>query len=316
MTDLRKLAQTCEFGTIRDSLNRDRLVLGLRDHRVTKRFLSAGDPNLDKALEICRSEEMAVAQTKRIDDVERKANVDEVVTARDEDDLETISAVQRQQDSRQSGKKECTRCGRKHAFRKCPAWGKTCLKCQGTNHFAHMCRTKTVNSVVQEKGCEQKGNLKDAIQPQKETRERAQVTTAEKQQSDDTATTRKQGTKLETTQEGPIYQLGTIKDAESNEDDWRVMAQTNGTEVMFKVDTGAEASILPKTVYNRLRHKPKLLASNARIITYGAKESIPVDGQCICQVTLENGTTRHLRFLVVPFDEEPLLGLRATRHMD
>ena len=85
---------------------------------------------------------------------------------------------------------------------------------------------------------------------------------------------------------------------------------------MFKVDTGAEASILPRTVYNRLQHKPKLLASNARIITYGAKESIPVDGQCICQVTLMNGTTRHLRFLVVPFDEEPLLGLRATRHMD
>ena len=146
--------------------------------------------------------------------------------------------------------------------------------------------------------------------------ERAQVTTAEKQQSDDTATTRKQGTKLEKTQEGPRYQLGTIKDAESNEDVWRVMAQTNGTEVMFKVDTRAEASIMPRTVYNRLRHKPNLLASNARIITYGAKESIPVDGQCICQVTLENGTTRHLRFLVVPFDEEPLLGLRATRHMD
>ena len=169
-----------------------------------------------------------------------------MVTAHDEDELETISAVQRQQDSRQSGKKECTRCGRKQAFRKCPAWRKTCLKYQGANHFAHMCRTKTVNSVVQEKGCEQKGNAKDETQPQRAGDQReSSSNNREKQQSDDTARTRKQGTQLEKTHEGPIY---TIKDAESNEDVWRVMAQKNGTEVMFKVDTGAEASILPRTV--------------------------------------------------------------------
>ena len=184
VTDLRKLAQTCEFGTIRDSLIRDRLVLGLRDHRVTKRLLSAGDPNLDKAFEICRSEEMAVAQTKRMDDVERKANVDAVVTARGEDELETISAVQRQQDSRQSGKKECTRCGRKHAFRKCPAWG---------NVF-EMSRDESFCTRVSHKN----GELSDAGKrmrtkgksegcdpaPAGDQRERAQVTTAERKYRD------------------------------------------------------------------------------------------------------------------------------------
>ena len=230
-----------------------------------------------------------------------------MVTVHDEDELETISAVQRQQDSRQSGKKECTRCGRKQAFRKCPAWGKTCLKCQGTNHFAHVSHKNGelsgAGKRMRTKGkCERCDSA-----PAGDQRERVQVTTGKKQQSDNTATTRKQGTQLEKTHEGPIYQLCTIKDAESNEDVWRVM---------FKVDTGAEASILPRTVYNRLLHRPQLLASKARIIRYGAKESIPVEGQCICQVTLVNGTTRHLRFLVVPFDEEPLLGLRATRHMD
>jgi hypothetical protein len=28
---------------------------------------------------------------------------------------------------------------------------------------------------------------------------------------------------------------------------------------------------------------------------------IPVDGQCVRYVTLENGTSRHVRFLVDPF---------------
>ena len=83
----------------------------------------------------------------------------------------------------------------------------------------------------------------------------------------------------------------------------------------FKVDTGAQVSILPREIYNRLHQKPKLTPTESRILPYGAKESLPVDGQCICQVMLDNGLARYLRFLVVPFEEEPLLGLGACRHL-
>ena len=69
---------------------------------MTKRLLLADDLNLEKALEICRSEEMAVAQTKKMEDIKRKANVDAVVTVREEVEPERIFAVQRQQDSKQS----------------------------------------------------------------------------------------------------------------------------------------------------------------------------------------------------------------------
>lgn len=40
-----------------------------------------------------------------------------------------------------------------------------------------------------------------------------------------------------------------------------------------------------------------------------------VDGQCVCQVTMDNGLSLYLRFLVVPFQEDPLLGLGACQHL-
>ena len=39
--------------------------------------------------------------------------------------------------------RECKFCGRIHGKRSCPAYGKTCDICQGRNHFASVCRTRT-----------------------------------------------------------------------------------------------------------------------------------------------------------------------------
>ena len=38
----------------------------------------------------------------------------------------------------------CCFCGRRHIFGrdKCPAYGKTCNKCKGKNHFLNMCKKK------------------------------------------------------------------------------------------------------------------------------------------------------------------------------
>lgn len=94
---LRKLAQTCDFGNIRDSLIRDRLVLGVADGRTTKRLLAAGDPDLAKALEICRSKELAITQQKRMEADTKKVNVDRVQELEDDEEVEVqVSAIHRQ----------------------------------------------------------------------------------------------------------------------------------------------------------------------------------------------------------------------------
>ena len=39
----------------------------------------------------------------------------------------------------------CKYCGGKHAIRSCPAFGKQCSKCTKKNHFAKMCRARSIN---------------------------------------------------------------------------------------------------------------------------------------------------------------------------
>ena len=45
-------------------------------------------------------------------------------------------------DGRTKSQYNCTRCGRKHGPRKCPAYGKECSKCKRKGHFAEQCRSK------------------------------------------------------------------------------------------------------------------------------------------------------------------------------
>ena len=52
--------------------------------------------------------------------------------------------MQDKRGSRSAGTlRECKFCGRIHGKRSCPAYGKTCDICQGRNHFASVCRTRT-----------------------------------------------------------------------------------------------------------------------------------------------------------------------------
>ncbi|CAB4031929.1 Hypothetical predicted protein [Paramuricea clavata] len=61
---LRKLASSCQFGTLTDELIRDRLVLGITDRSTKLRLLKEDGLNLNKAVNMCRSSEIANIQLK------------------------------------------------------------------------------------------------------------------------------------------------------------------------------------------------------------------------------------------------------------
>ena len=50
---------------------------------------------------------------------------------------------------------------------------------------------------------------------------------------------------------------------DSDEPRWYVSLDVNGTQVKFKVDTGADTTVMPESEYRRLKTKPKLNASKA-----------------------------------------------------
>ncbi|XP_022807574.1 uncharacterized protein LOC111344597 [Stylophora pistillata] len=112
LTELRRLAATCQFGAFEDEMLRD-IVTGLRDHGHRERLLWETTLTLQKAIDICRTNEMAASQRHKM---ERTDNV---------------HLVHGNRNPRRNPRKvkNCKYCGDSHEAGNCPAFGKTCSKC-------------------------------------------------------------------------------------------------------------------------------------------------------------------------------------------
>ena len=112
---LRGLSETCEFGTLQDSLIKDRILLGTKNEQVQVTWLNQKDLTLDKALSLCRNSELTEQYLIRINDAS------------------TVRAVQKSINKKEKERKldqiNCEYCCLKQAKRKCPAYGKICRKC-------------------------------------------------------------------------------------------------------------------------------------------------------------------------------------------
>jgi hypothetical protein len=150
VTDLRTKAKSCEFGTLCDSLIRDRIVCGIIDDKLRARLLREGDLTLQKAIDICRANEVSLEQAKSLtnvtDDVTSEVNALKTDQRSDRDRYNKNRNVDRgrfQKNNSETPTTTCTRCGGKHGKQQqCPAMGATCHKCQKPNHYSRMCKTR------------------------------------------------------------------------------------------------------------------------------------------------------------------------------
>ena len=133
---LRTLAKTCNYGSLLDSLIRDRVVVGIRDNGTRKRLLQESKLTLNRCIDICRSSEATATQ------LQAMGNQEDVQFVADG----KPKGWQAKEDTKtpaRSGKAviSCKFCGNKHvrSREECPAWGKSCKKCGEKNHFAVKC---------------------------------------------------------------------------------------------------------------------------------------------------------------------------------
>ena len=66
VTDLRRRAEYCEFGALKDSLIRE-IVVGINDPKLRERLLRETDLSLEKAINLCRITEQSKEQQKVFD---------------------------------------------------------------------------------------------------------------------------------------------------------------------------------------------------------------------------------------------------------
>ena len=134
VTALKNLTSTCEFGALKESLIRDRIVFGIQDSSVRERLLRDAKLTLKTAMEKVRSSELTQIQLKQI-----KAEMTPD---------ESVIAINTEKPPEKPPSKfpmiDCKFCGKRHPSNKnlCPAYGSKCQKCGLSNYFANKCRTK------------------------------------------------------------------------------------------------------------------------------------------------------------------------------
>ena len=158
VTELKLFANNCNFGSLEDELIRDRLVYVTNSERVKERLLREEELTLLKALKICRAEEQFNKQLKAMktdEDVHAIYKPNESKVNKDQFKLNTKRKnFMKRNDKQHESTFKCKYCGKSHAPKQCPAFGKKCHNCGKNNYFSKVCQKKKVFGVEENKTSE------------------------------------------------------------------------------------------------------------------------------------------------------------------
>lgn len=182
--------------------------------------------------------------------------------------------------------------------RKCPAYGKRCDLCHKPNHFAKVYRTRQQQKQTQTGYHKTKNKKKvDAIEESvdaiEESGDAIEESESESGTSDETSTT---------LFIDPLRIEGITKQSA-----WLPTVTTECGNVTFKLDTGAEASVMPAQVFGQLLNTPELKATKMKLTAYGGTAIRPI-GTCTLQCTTKH-SNHNVQFYIVDADSQPILGL-------
>ena len=182
---------------------------------------------------------------------------------------------QRSTDQKQT-KKPCGRCGSHHKPRECKAFGYTCHKCQGKNHFAHMCRAKNTNPGSQK------------------------LHKVEQHADSDT--------------DEELF-LGELVLSQNNKNELFTNLNVNDEDICFKVDTRAQCNVIPEHAFNKLTNKPSLQTTKVKLTAYGGIR-VPIKGTCPMEIKQNGKTIDAKFFIVAVEKAQPLIGLQTCRDLE
>ena len=148
--ELHKLAENCEYGEKTNEMIRDRLVVGLRDGRLSERLQLDPELTLAKAEKMVRQSEAVHEQQMVLKGV-KQIEVAEVCSEKGpvNNNKRTFTKhKETRQKSNGRSKGKCTRCGKdQHSKDKCPAKDAECYRCHKIGHYGAQCRSKVVAEV-------------------------------------------------------------------------------------------------------------------------------------------------------------------------
>jgi transposase InsO family protein len=290
---LYKQAEKCEFGDSKSECIRDRFVAGLYDKDVSEELQNVSKLTLEKAIEIARRQEAI----KKHVQAQKGTAVEEVRHPKPRQPGHRGGYHSQQPRGRSRGASrprgrgapgpkpqasKCTRCDKQHSWGRCPAIHEQCHKCRKWGHFAVCCRSQGVREV------------------QAEPHESVYVDTSFDPYE----------------VYGDVFYMDTVtadKPIEAAyEEPWLVSLPICGSDVEFKVDSGADVTTISEKCYESLKKKPKLKPPSAGL--KGAdKSQLRCIGQFKAETVFKN--SKYLLDIQVCKDVSNLLSRTVSKAM-
>lgn len=151
ITDLYALAEHCGYGALHDEMIRDKIVVGIRNAKLSERLQLDSELTLEKAI-------TSVRQTESIHQQQP------LLRGSGNETKQTVGAVNAHKKAappkgkstqgghgHTTGVTTCSRCGKSpsHEIKSCPANDAICRKCKRRGHYQRVCRSAKVASVQQ-----------------------------------------------------------------------------------------------------------------------------------------------------------------------
>ena len=231
LSELRTLAEHCNYHDNLNDMLRDRLVRGIENKSIQKRLLAEATLTLKKATELALAMETAEANAETLQSTSSQGS-----------EQELRQPVLRMQSGGPSGNKAagvCYRCGQtSHKAPRCPYKESKCHNCGKVGHLMKVCRKP---SWPPSQGRGRVNVMQD------ETREQEPIT---------------DNTQFE-------YQLFTV--TSSSNSPLKVEMELGGKLHTMEIDTGASVSVIYKTTYQHEFNEYELQESSVRLTTYGGE---------------------------------------------
>lgn len=269
-----------KLGVLEKELLAYKVVTANKWPQLRTKMLTITDITLEKAVDLCRAEEIAA---KRSHELGICTEVNKVVKTKGSSKQKSL---------------RCKFCGDMHEFAKgvCPALGKRCHKCKGKNHF--------------EKVCKSGGKLKS--RKQRRVKEVKEDNSGSESESD----TESELSQEESSEE---YEIGKIYDNSNSGGSVMAELNLKFNEawenILCELDTGANTSLIGYATLAKLSgvREPTLLPSKLRLQSFGGSP-INVLGQV--KIPCRRLGKKFLLVLqVVDVDHRPLLSARASKEL-
>jgi len=318
LQELRTRSKKCDFGDRLEQNMCDQIIEGISNKRLKEKLLSEETVTVENFISKCRAHENVMQQLEKIEPNETetvdslrkkygqrsksshihkergygigqssKRNMNGTSSS---GGLSSRSATRPPTDRHHLSRNQrwinnCTRCGNCHAINQCPAYGKECQHCHKLGHFRKMCRSRL---------------------------HEARSTSLPRRVNEFQAVPNNDCDEIYV---GSLDAVNKTDNKEKCTKKWIVSANVGCKKVpvKFKLDTGAEVSTLPLSLYRQITNK-KLNEPKKKLTAYNNQE-IRVVGEIKLPVYV-NEKHGVVNFSVVDEKCVPLLGLEACVDMD